>query len=89
MQKIIDKATNDIIDIINSKPKSLSVAHQFIYEELEAAYYVIDSEEELTDGLGFLEHRVRNCGISKEKCLGAMNKSWDAVDGSDGSLKNL
>ncbi|MBU0925310.1 hypothetical protein KKG81_10520 [bacterium] len=89
MQKIIDKATNDIIDIINSKPNSLSVAHQFIYEELEAAYYVIDSEEELIDGLGFLEHRVRNCGISKEKCLGAMNKSWDAVDGSEGPQQYL
>ena len=83
MQKIIEKATKDIIDIINSKPKSLSVAHQFVYEELEAAYYVIDSEEELIDGLGFLEHRVRNSGISKEKCLGAMDKSWDDVDGSN------
>jgi hypothetical protein len=89
MQKIIDKATNDIIDIINSKPKSPSVAHQFIYEELEAAYYVIDSEEVLIDGLGFLEHRVRNCGISKEKCLGAMNKSWDDVDGTDGPQQYL
>jgi len=89
MQKIIDKATNDIIEIINSKPKSPSVAHQFIYEELEATYYVIDSEEELIDGLGFLEHRVRNCGISKEKCLGAMNKSWDDVDGADGPQQYL
>ena len=89
MQKIIDKATSDIIEIINSKPKSLSVAHQFIYEELEAAYYVIDSEEELIDGLGFLEHRVRNCAISKEKCLGAMNKSWDDVDGADGPQQYL
>lgn len=89
MQKIIEKATNDITDIINLKPKSLSVAHQFIYEELEAAYYVIDSEEELTDGLGFLEHRVRNCGISKEKCLGAMDKSWDNVDGVNGPQQYL
>lgn len=89
MQKIIDKAANDIIDIINLKPKSLSVAHQFVYEELEAAYHVIDSEKELIDGLRFLEHRVRNCGISKEKCLGAMNKSWDDVDGTDGPQQYL
>lgn len=89
MQEIINYVTKNIIDNINSKPSSSSVAHQFIYEELEAAYYVIDSEEELINGLAFLEHRVRNCGISKEKCLGAMNKSWDEVDGANSPQQYL
>lgn len=33
MQKIIEKVTSDILNIINLKPKSLSAAHQFVYEE--------------------------------------------------------
>ena len=80
MYKIISKISMDIINIIESKPKSLSIAHQFIYEELESAFILIESEEKLIDGLGFLEHRISNCGIDKRKVIGAIDKSWIDVN---------
>lgn len=39
MQKIIDTAVQEIIQIIDSKKNSTDVAWQFILEELDAAQY--------------------------------------------------
>ncbi|MGB6329507.1 MAG: hypothetical protein WBF48_11325, partial [Halarcobacter sp.] len=89
MDLIIKEVTEEIIKIIDSKPKNISVAHQFIYEELEASYIGIKENEELINGLGFLEHRLATCGINKEKFLGSMEKSWDDIDGANGPQQTL
>lgn len=79
MQKIIDETVKELIKIIDSKQYSETVALQFVLEELEAGQY----------GTPFVQQVISNCGIAKSKYNGAMDKSWNDVDGINGPQQYL
>lgn len=71
MQKIIDSAVLELIRIIESKQDSRKVAWQFVLEELDAA----------KDGTDFIQYRIKSFYINSSEYIGAMDRSWDDVDG--------
>ncbi len=73
MKKIIDYAVANIIKIIDSKKDIQRVAFQFILEELDAG----------KDGTDYVQYKIRTSGIDQSKFDGAMNRSWDDVDGAN------
>ncbi|WP_156955302.1 hypothetical protein [Polaromonas glacialis] len=79
MQKIIDLAAVKLIHIIESKKDSKKVALQFILEELDAA----------KDASSFIKDRIKSFYINESEYSGALNKSWDNVDGRDGPQQFL
>jgi len=79
MQEVIDSSVKELVKIINSKPNSLAVAWQFILEELDAA----------KDGMPFVQDRIDTFYISSEEYFGAINRSWDDVDGWSGPQQFL
>lgn len=79
MQEVIDSSVNELIQIIESKPNSRSVAWQFILEELDAA----------KEGTSFVKDRIETFYISQKEYLGAMGRSWDDVDGLLGPQQYL
>jgi len=79
LQKIIDKTVKELIKIIDSKQYNETVALQFVLEELEAGQ----------DGTAFVQQIISNCGIDKSKYNGAMDRSWEDVDGANGPQQYL
>ncbi len=79
MQKIINEAVKKIISIIESKKNSKEVARQFVLEELDAA----------RQGNDFLKDRIKNFYINDTDYIGAMNRSWEDVDGPTGPQQFL
>lgn len=79
MQKIIDSAVLKLIHIIESKKDSRKVALQFILEELDAA----------RNASSFIKDRIKSFYINESEYLGALDKSWDDVDGPDGPQQFL
>ncbi len=73
MKKIIDYAVANIIKIIDLKKDIQRVAFQFILEELDAG----------KDGTDYVQYKIRTSGVDQIKFDGAMNRSWDDVDGAN------
>jgi len=79
MQKIIDIAVKELISIINSKKNSKKVAMQFVFEELDAA----------RQGNDFVKDRIKSFYFNDSDYIGAMERSWEDVDGSTGPQQFL
>lgn len=79
MQKIIDSAVLKLIHIIESKKDNRKVALQFILEELDAA----------KNASSFIKDRIKSFYINESKYRGALDKSWNDVDGPDGPQQFL
>ncbi|ENM5907637.1 hypothetical protein LPR20_003842, partial [Vibrio mimicus] len=79
MQQVIDVAVHQIIEIIDSKENSKDVAWQFILEELDAAQH----------GNDFVVDRIQRFYINKSEYVGALENSWEDVDGPLGPQQYL
>jgi len=79
MQKIIDIAVKELITIIDSKNNSKKVAMQFVLEELDAA----------RNGNDFVKDRIKSFYFNEADYIGAMQRSWEDVDGSTGPQQFL
>lgn len=79
MQNIIDIAVNELITIIDSKKNSKKVALQFILEELDAA----------RQGNDFVKDRLNSFYFNDSEYIGAMDRSWEDVDGPKGPQQFL
>ena len=79
MQRIIDETVKELIRIIDSKQYSEAVALQFVLEELEIGQTKTP----------FVQQVISNCGIDKSKYNGAMDKSWNDVNGINGPQQYL
>ena len=83
MKKFVELISSKIIENIESKENSSRVALQFILEELDAA----------RSGNDFVRDRIKSLFFEESEYIGAMNRSWDDVDGEFGPqqllLKNL
>ncbi|MDS7945056.1 hypothetical protein IC800_10045 [Acinetobacter seifertii] len=80
MQRIIDKAVKDLIEIINNKESPKDVAWQFILEELEAAR---------NSPVDFVHQRISTFYIEHHEYKDAMKRSWSDVDGPGGPQQYL
>jgi hypothetical protein len=72
MQKMIDSVVKKLIAIIDSKKNSDKVAIQFVLEELDAA----------RQGNDFVKDRIESFYFNDSDYIGAMDHSWEDVDGS-------
>ncbi|WP_318432174.1 hypothetical protein [Photobacterium leiognathi] len=79
MQQVIDVAVRQLIEIIDSKENSKDVAWQFILEELDAAQH----------GNDFVVDRIQRFYINKSEYVGALENSWEDVDGPLGPQQYL
>lgn len=79
LEKMIDENGIDFVAVqlailINEKISSLRVARQFVLEELDAA----------RQGNDVAQRFVKNSGFSESEYKGAMNRSFEEVDGANG-----
>jgi hypothetical protein len=79
MQKIINEAVSQLISIIDSKKNSEKVARQFVLEELDAA----------RQGNEFVKDRIKSFYFNDTDYIGAMDRSWEDVDGPAGPQQFL
>lgn len=79
MQTIIDAAVLELIHIIESKKDSKKVAFQFVLEELDAA----------KDSANYIQDRIKSFYINESEYRGALDSSWDDVDGPCGPQQFL
>lgn len=79
MQEIIDTISKELIRIIESKKDSQKIAWQFVLEELDAARL----------GNEFISDKIKSFYIDDRDYIGALNHSWDAVDGAQGPQQFL
>ena len=74
-QHFIDKSFKPLLDkVVSLIGGDISVARQFVLEEVEAA----------SMGNQYALSFVKNCGIAKSEYSGAMQNSNETVDGADG-----
>lgn len=80
MQRIIDEAVKDLIEIIDNKKSPKDVAWQFILEELDAAK---------SSPVEFVHQRISTFYIEHHEYKDAMKRSWNDVDGQSGPQQYL
>lgn len=79
MQKIIDSTVAILIKTIDSKKDRRKVALQFILEELDA----------VRNGNDFVRDRIKRFYFNENDYIGAMDRSWEDVDGKSGPQQIL
>lgn len=79
VKEFTDAVSREIIKIIDSKDRSSDVALQFILEELDAA----------RSGNEIIRDKIDSLYFKDNEYSGAMEHSWDDVDGPDGPQQFL